>query len=289
MLRRALTAILEQDYDGAIECLVVFDRSTPALPGGMPSRDDRRVVALVNSRSDGLAGARNTGITAATGEFVAFCDDDDEWLSGKLSAQVSALESSPRHVLATSGIRVVGADGTDVVRMLDVDEVTHEMLLGSRVMEVHSSTLIARRDAVLDRIGLVDEGIPGSYGEDYEWLLRASAVGPILVVPGVAVKVDFHPKSFFAEQWTVISKACCYLLEHHPDLRANRAGSARIYGRLAIAEAATHHRRAALTYAGRSLRRRPRQHRSYVALAISAGVLSPDRAVRLANKMGRGI
>jgi hypothetical protein len=86
-----------------------------------------------------------------------------------------------------------------------------------------------------------------------------------------------------------MGESCLYLLDRHPDLQTSKAGHARILGRLAIVAAATHKRRDALSYASQSLRLRLRQHRSYVALAISAGLLSPDRAVRMANRMGRGI
>ena len=76
MLRSAIQAVMEQSYPGRIECVVVFDRTEPDLS---LRRDDgsRQVVVVENSRVGGLAGARNAGILASTGELVAFCDDDD--------------------------------------------------------------------------------------------------------------------------------------------------------------------------------------------------------------------
>ena len=58
---------------------------------------------------------------------------------------------------------------------------------------------------------------------------------------------------------------------------------ARINGRLALAEAALGHRRAGLGYALRSLRLQWRQHRGYTAILMALGLLTPDRALRLAN------
>ena len=69
-------------------------------------------------------------------------------------------------------------------------------------MEAHSSTLLIERE-VFESVGLVDEEIPGSYAEDYEWLLRASADHAILVTPAPLVWVDLHPKSHFAEHWQI--------------------------------------------------------------------------------------
>ena len=85
LLRAALGAILDQDYPGAIEVIVVYDHSRAGSVARNGAQPKRRVRVISNSRTPGLAGARNTGILAATGELVAFCDDDDEWLPGKLA------------------------------------------------------------------------------------------------------------------------------------------------------------------------------------------------------------
>ena len=82
--------MLRQDYPGELEVVVVFDHTTPDLsleqagPG-------RRVRVIANARQRGLAGNRNTGILATSSDLVAFLDDDDTWLPGKLTRQVSAL------------------------------------------------------------------------------------------------------------------------------------------------------------------------------------------------------
>src|SRR5436190_1150731 len=68
LLARALTSIMAQAYPGIIECIVVFDQSQPHLPS-MQSREGRRLRSLVNERTPGPAGARNTGALAATGEL----------------------------------------------------------------------------------------------------------------------------------------------------------------------------------------------------------------------------
>src|SRR5919202_1898866 len=87
LLQRAVRSIVEQDYDGAIECLIVTDggEETPLPEVG---RADRSVRAIRNTRDHGAAGARNHGARLATGELLAFCDDDDEWLPHKLRRQV---------------------------------------------------------------------------------------------------------------------------------------------------------------------------------------------------------
>src|ERR687896_474684 len=50
---------------------------------------------------------------------------------------------------------------------------------------------------------LVDEEIPGGYGEDYEWLLRSSRRAPIIAVKDPLVRAHWHPKSFFSDRWPI--------------------------------------------------------------------------------------
>ena len=98
-----------------------------------------------------------------------------------------------------------------------------------------------------------------------------------------------HPGSYFSGRCRTIVEANRYLIQRHPDLADDRVGMARIYGRLAIAEAGLGHGRRACWYALRSLRLRPNQLRAFVALAISARLVKADHATRIANSFGRGL
>jgi glycosyltransferase involved in cell wall biosynthesis len=288
MLRQALIGILQQDYAGPIEIIVVFDHVEPEMPDlEVPAR--RELSCLVNQRTRGLAGNRNTGIVATKGEFVAFCDDDDVWEPSKLTEQVAALQRSDRHFLASTGIIAVRPGQPDVERVLPFDEVTHPMFLRSRLMEVHSSTLLFRREALVERVGLVDEQLPGGFGEDHEILLRASALAPVLLVPKALVRVDMHPKSYFSEQWGTMVDACNYMIERHPDLLSDRKSAGRIYGRIALAKAALREHKAAWRYIFMSIREWPLHPRPFIALLINLRLLTPNAAVRLANRLGRGV
>ena len=86
MMREALASVLEQDYAGPVEVILVFDQAEPELDLATEADPLRRVVVTTNGRSPGLAGARNTGITASQSDYVAFLDDDVEaepgWLAG---------------------------------------------------------------------------------------------------------------------------------------------------------------------------------------------------------------
>lgn len=290
-LARAVRAVLGQSYEGDIECLVVFDQSPPVLPAVAPAaaaRWRREVRTIVNRRAPGLAGARNSGILEANGELVAFCDDDDEWLPDKLRLQVATLREVPSASVVASGIQVVYEDRTRP-RVPRTETITLEQLLRSRVMEIHPSTILAKREEVLEGVGLVDEEIPGSYGEDYEWLLRSARRGAILAVKQPLVRVHWHESSWFAGRWKTIIQAIRYLLEKYPEFEREPRGLARLYGRMAFAHAASGEKHLARRWATRSLRLNWREQRAYLALAVTFGVLSPQTILRLAHRMGRGI
>jgi len=287
MLREALAAIREQDYPGRVETVVVFDQSDPDPEMG--SADEQRPVRVVsNDRSPGLAGARNCGILHSDTELVAFCDDDDTWLPDKLSAQVAGLREQPAAQLVCTGIRVCYGD-TTVDRTLPLRHIGLPDLLRSRLTELHPSTFLIRRAALVDGFGLVDEQIPGSYAEDYEFLLRAARCAPLLNLDRVLVCVRWHRQSYFASRWGTISTALTWLLDRYPEFDTVPHGQARVQGQIAFATAAAGDRRGALRWAGRTLRRNPREARGYLALAVASGALSADQVMRQLHKRGKGL
>ncbi|RLP97165.1 glycosyltransferase family 2 protein [Micromonospora sp. CV4] len=288
LLRAAVRAILAQEYPGPVEVVVVFDQSTPDESLTGLSGPDRAVRVVRNERTPGLAGARNSGTVAAEGELVAFCDDDDEWLPGKLAAQVDALAADPAAEFVCCGIRV-SYDGHTVDRVLDRDRVTLDDLLRDRMTELHPSTFLIRGAALRNGFGLVDEEIPGSYAEDYEFLLRAARSAPLINLRTPSVLVRWHKRSYFAQRWDTISEALQWLLQRYPEFATQPAGEARVTGQIAFARAASGDRRGALRWARRTLRRNPREPRAYLALAVAGRVVRADAVLRTLHKRGRGI
>ena len=163
-----------------------------------------------------------------------------------------------------------------------------DQLVRERVTALHPSTFVIRRSA-LDAIGLVDEEIPGSYGEDYDLLLRAARRAPVLAVQQPLVDVLWHEQSFFAERWQTISDALRYMLVKYPAFEAGSVGRARIDSQIAFAEAALAQRREACRFIWQALRGNPAERRAYLAMAVAAGVIPATSIVRAANRRGRGI
>jgi len=284
LLERAVQSIVSQSYPGELECVVVFDQSTPvAVSADVPP--GRRLRTVTNTRTPGLAGARNTGIMSADGALIAFCDDDDTWDGDKLTLQVEQLERSSAQFVAC-GVRIHHSDR--VVVRVPPHLVGLPELARDRVTALHPSTFVIRRDALVG-LALVDEELPGCYGEDYDLLLRAARLGPIVSVQQPLVNVYWHEQSFFAERWQTIADALAYLLRKHPELTADLRGRARIEGQIAFAQAALAQRPAACRSSWGALRGNPRERRAYLALAVAAGIVPASSIVRMANRRGRGI
>jgi glycosyltransferase involved in cell wall biosynthesis len=285
LLERAVAAILGQDYPGRVECVVVYDH-VDVRELNVPVGPNRALKLINNGRTQGLPGGRNSGVDAATGELLAFCDDDDIWLPAKLSRQVERL-ADPAIGAVSCGLRLRGP-GIDKERVLDRDRVVFDELLADRVMEVHSSTMLVRR-STWAAAGEVDEDIPGGYSEDYEWLLRVSAHTPIAVVPQALVVVDWHGGSFYFGRWATIVDAQRYLIDKHPELARNRRGMARLRGQIAFALASGNRRTEAMRELAAVIRLNPREKRILVTVPVILGLVTGERLLRTAQKRGKGI
>ena len=285
LLRAAIDSVRTQDYPGAVSIIVVFDRAEPdeslADAGSTPVRVVR------NTRTPGLCGARNSGIGAGTGELVAFLDDDDTWLPGKLARQVRRLATEPDARMATTSIRVdFGESRTP--RLAGTDVVTHEDLLASRMSMLHSSTFLLRRTALLGEPGLVDEGAPHGQNEDWDLLLRYSVAAPIAHLDEALVAVRWGSTSLFARAWQAKIDGARWALHQHPDIATSRVGHARLLGQIAFAHAALGERGDAVRVASQSIRVRWREPRGYLALLCAVGV-APNAILAALHRRGRGV
>jgi glycosyltransferase involved in cell wall biosynthesis len=293
-LRQAVRSVIGQRYPGLIECVVVEDGRLPPGAGwsdAVPLVDGRRgrraVRTIRNDRTPGPAGARNAGAMRATTELLAFCDDDDRWHPDKLRLQVDALEAFPDASACAAGI-VLRTGWRPVVKLPPERLIGPKHLLHSRVAALHTSTLVVRRDTYVDRVGPMDEAAPGGFGDDYDWLLRAARVGPILVVrsPLVRVRTD---RSSFEGRWALRLDGIRYLIERHPEVIADPHNRGRLYGRMAFASAALGRRREAWGLARAAWSADHGQVRAYLSMLVLSGVASPDAIASMARRLGRGV
>ena len=97
LLRLALDGVFSQNHP--LEVIIVFDQSDPDL-GLLQEYEGQRIRLVRNTRTPGLAGARNTGVMAASEPWIAFCDDDDTWLPEKLAKQFAVSRRRRRRCMS---------------------------------------------------------------------------------------------------------------------------------------------------------------------------------------------
>ncbi|MFI7452653.1 glycosyltransferase family 2 protein [Nonomuraea sp. NPDC049714] len=301
-LRAAVEAALTQDYEGTVTVAVVVDGgdhravadSLHPIPVGAVLRSavdggERRVVAdrvpgvrvLANRLTPGLPGARNTGIAACDTDLIAFCDDDDVWLPGKLAAQTRLLADAGAE-FASCGIEVEYG-GRRVPRLAGTRRVTAADLVRSRMVMVHSSTFLFRRGTVW-----VDESAPSGQNEDWDLALRAAKRHPIANADEPFVRVRWGASHYVA-RWADRIAGLEWMLARHPELAVDPRGAARIYGQLAFGHAALGHRRDAGRWAARTFAARLGEPRAPIALAVAAGLIPASTVLALLHQRGHGI
>ena len=94
LLSHAIQSVLNQTYP-TFELIVVDDCSNDCTESVVKGFHDDRIRYIRHEKNQGAATARNNGITAAKGNYIAFQDSDDEWLPTKLEKQVNAFNSAP--------------------------------------------------------------------------------------------------------------------------------------------------------------------------------------------------
>ena len=91
LVGRAIGSVINQTYRN-LEIIVVDDHSTDNTEEVVKGFGESRLQYIRHERNKGGPAARNTGITAATGEYIAFLDDDDEWVENKIERQLQSVQ-----------------------------------------------------------------------------------------------------------------------------------------------------------------------------------------------------
>lgn len=168
----AVESVFDQTYAN-LEIIVVDDGSdvpVASLLADVPSQSDVKVTLRRHEGNRGANAARNTGIKTATGDYIAFLDDDDYWAPEKTELQLAALQSADDPVaVAFTGQLCVNGSGTitNVNRPVTRGEFLEQLVGGARFGTF--STVMVRAD-VFDRTGLLDERFP--CWQDREWYFR---------------------------------------------------------------------------------------------------------------------
>jgi hypothetical protein len=185
-----------------------------------------------------------------------------------------------------SGLRLLLPDD----KVLDwpgrAERISYGLLLRNRVKELHSSTLVMRRDA-FTKAGCYDEEIPYGYAEDYDWVLRIAKVGELGLVQRPLADIRRNGTSKYQGASEKVSAGLEYLLAKHPDFTTSRRGHARLLGQIAFARSALGERRLATRLTVRSLMLWPASPYPYIALTHIVTGAEPRHLMRAARLFRR--
>jgi len=277
-LSAAVETVARQTYD-PIELIVVDDCSPTPVRETLADSDTSALATvrcLRHKTNRGANAARNTGIEAASGEFLAFLDDDDEWDPEKVARQVSAFQNADDNVgVVYTGTRYVDTQTGDelVVTPTHSGQVTEDILEGKKFGEF--SVMMARSD-VVETAGLPDERFPS--WQDREWYLRLSVHCTFEGIPEpLTTRRMGHGDQITDDYQVKRDVSYPLLLEKHRPLAAEygwlteRRFVASLSAKLGRAAVRSNHYRDARMFLGRALLNYPFQFDLYGYLLVSLG------------------
>lgn len=187
-LPASVGSVLAQTY-ASWELVAVDDGSGDATLTWLQAQTDGR-IRVISQSNQGVSAARNAGLAAARGRYVAFLDADDTWAADFLDTMLAALQPHPDAVLAYCGWQNVGLPGGQGEPFVPPDyenpDKAETLFAGCR-WPIHAA--LVRREAVLAANGF-DPALKNA--EDYALWLQVATAAAIVRVPEVLAFYHFH-------------------------------------------------------------------------------------------------
>jgi glycosyltransferase involved in cell wall biosynthesis len=224
LLPRAVTSALSQTC-ADFELIIVDDGSSDDTAAVVAAFADPRIV-YVPRQHGGAAAAENAGLAVARGRLIGFLDDDDEWLPGKLAAQMAAFadESPETGVVYTGRWRLRGGRRSygPSPRILRKNGAIHREIV-LRTTFVPLVCALVRRECFAE-VGGFDEALPTS--NDYDLWIRMSRRYRFRYLPEPLVLVHATPGSMSTGPRRIIEARKQLLVKHAAEFRECGGGIA---------------------------------------------------------------
>lgn len=214
-LMQSIQTVLNQTYKGNIE-IIIIDDSEVSWEQEIEDKFSKRLLEVGNrdikyihkAKKEGSPKARNIGINEAEGEYIAFLDDDDEWLPEKIEKQVKLMEKHKDLglVICYSLDKRFGRE-----RISKPSEIiTHETILKAFNLSSSSSYLV-RKDA-LEEAGGFDISLPSA--QEYDLAIRLSKRYKVRCIPEVLM-IQNATKGQISENWNRKVKGLIAIYNKH--------------------------------------------------------------------------
>ncbi len=200
LLPRAIQSAQNQTYSNT-EIIVVSDGSTDGTDEVMEEikAKDSKITYISYQPGKGGNYARNTGIKAAKGDYVAFLDDDDEWHSDKLQKQIDVVKSDPSIGLVCCGINSI-TEGVDyVTKYIPPAEYDSSKQILIKNCIGSTTTVMVRKD-IFEKSGLFDEELGAL--QDFDLWIRICQHTHVGVVKEPCVEYYNYKSSNQVSQYT---------------------------------------------------------------------------------------
>ena len=214
LLSSSIKSVLNQTFED-FELIISDDSSTDNTKEYVEGLTDKRIIYINNETNRGVSATRNNALKSSTGNYIAFLDDDDEWLPEKLSLQIDKIEKSPSKV----GAVYTGVMYFDM-ELGEVSYVSRPCCEGNILDDILPENILATsslllRKSCFEKVGLFDETI--SYAEDFDMWIRIAKYYNFSYVDKPLVRYGLHNSKITHDYKAVIS-GLQSILEKHNDL-----------------------------------------------------------------------
>lgn len=188
-LREAIDSVLAQTYQN-IEIIVVDDGSKDDSKKILESYGEK--ITAIFQANQGVSAARNNGILASKGEFVAFLDADDVWFKRKIELQIEKFSTNKTLGLVHVGVEDIDAQGKVIGTHLNglAGEVSHELLRFNKAVILGGGSGIMIPRKILDEIGNFDLRL--STSADWDVFYQVSSRYQVGFIDEVLLKYRVH-------------------------------------------------------------------------------------------------
>lgn len=216
LISRAIASVLNQTYQD-FEIIVVDDASSDNIEEIVNSLDDERIRYIRHATNKGAGAARNSGITAAQGIYIALLDSDDEWFPEKLEKQVDRFDLSGEKTGVVYNGHLIVAENTNEIIARNFPTVRGNVYIHALryCLVGGGSTAMVKREC-FQKAGLFDERLPSL--EDWELWIRIAKICEFDFIPDILTKRYIHGQQLTTTLKGKIKARREIIKKHYPDL-----------------------------------------------------------------------